>query len=264
MGWGTLIQLAGMGYQAEMDGRANHKAVRSNRRTRQAQEQYDDFAQKDEADLSAYLRDLGERRTQNQGRAGRRIMGRAATEAANRGEAEYDSRLMDTLGGIDPMMAPNGRRAAMPGFMQWRKMAEERNRPRLASQAGLVRLAGRRQGQDDHTQDELDALAEADLDIQRSGQDRGRRSALLGAFREREFAKWARKFGGAAGQIANLRANGAMVSGLAGVAGGALNSYQANQPRSTTGSAYSGGGAGAADIPTTVDDGTGTSDWRMA
>jgi hypothetical protein len=234
--YGALIQLAGMGYQAEMDGRARHKALTKNRKVRAAEEQYGGYAAADQKADAAYYRAMSLGRLRNQGALASRISGQPALAAGEAGEADYGGRLAAVMGRANGAIATgtSGVGRGGRGMRKWAGAAMGRSAPRLASQANLVRLAGRRQGIDRFRQDEMNGMAEAGITMDRRIGERGRRSALLDAYRQRKLSEIMRANGVDSGE-AGMRAQGAMVAGLAGIAGGALNSYNANQPASGTG-----------------------------
>lgn len=233
--YGALIQLGGMGYNAEMEGRANYKAVKKNRKVRAADQQYSDYAAADQTDTTNYLQDLSLDRLRNQGQLAGDISGQPMLDAGANGEADYMGRLGDTLGQADGAMSSNfgGINRGGPAASLWRGRAMARSAPRLQSQANLVGVAGRRQGESRFRQDEMNSLAEASTNLDRKTNERLRRSSLLAAYRQRKLSEIMRKNGVDTGE-AGLRSQGQLVQGLAGVGGAAFNSYQANQPATTT------------------------------
>lgn len=229
--YGALIQLAGMGYNAEMQGRANHKALTKNRKVRAADEQYSGYAQ-DETDQTAnYLRGLSLARLKNQGLLASNISGQPMQDAGAAGEDFYGQRLGGVLdrGQGDMVNAAQGVGRGSRAGNLWRARADQRSAPRLGSQIGLVTQAGRRQGIDRYRQDQMNGLAEANVNLDRKTAERFRRVSLNDAYRQRKLGEIMRRNGVDSGE-ANMRAQGELIQGVAGVGGAALNSYQANKP----------------------------------
>lgn len=229
--YGALIQLAGMGYNAEMQGRATHKALTKNRKVRAADEQYSGYAQ-DETDQTAnYLRGLSLARLKNQGLLASNISGQPMQDAGQAGQDFYGQQLGGVLdrGQGAQVGAAQGVNRGSPAGNLWRARADARSAPRLGSQADLVMQAGRRQGIDRYRQDQMNGLAEANINLDRKTGERFRRVSLNDAYRQRKLAEIMRTNGVDSGE-ANMRAQGELIQGVAGVGGAALNSYQANQP----------------------------------
>jgi hypothetical protein len=237
--YGTLIQLAGMGYNSEMQGRAAHSALTKNRKVRAAEQQYGGYAAQDEASDADYYRNMSMDRLRNQGALASRISGQPALAAGAAGESDYANRLAAVMGQGDQAIAAgtSGIGRGGPGMQRWGDAAYARSAPRLASQANLVRLAGRRQGIDRFRQDEMNANAEAGVNMDRRVAERGQRSALNDAYRQRKLSEIMRANGVDTGE-AGMIAQGQLVQGLAGIAGSGLNSYMANRPAASS-SGYS-------------------------
>lgn len=235
--YGALIQLAGMGYNAEMQSNATHKALNKNRKVRAAEQQYGGYAADDEKQTTDYLKWLSLARLKNQGELAGNISGKPMLDAGEDGEADYDMRLDETLGRGGEVMRSSGRglgRSDTGAAGRWGTLARARSAPRLQSQGEMVRFAGRRQGEDRYRQDQMNSLAEASINLDRKTSERLRRSALLDAYRQRKLSEIMRKNGVDTGE-AGMRAQGQLVQSLAGVGGSALNSYSANQPASDPG-----------------------------